>query len=137
MHGAQLTDRRRPVSLMVLSWPFLFLLSYEDRNTVGREANRNVASSASRALPGIPGPCFLEEGGAARSPVPGHGAGIAGRALKMLPGSGGNARSPHPMVPRPVCGAGIHFLPIGILSRAFEALMNSVQIGRASCRERV
>ena len=76
MHGAQLTDRRRPVSLMVLSWPVLFLLRYEDRNTVGREANRNVASSASRALPGIPGPCFLEERGVPRSPVPGRGAGI-------------------------------------------------------------
>ena len=35
-------------------------------------------------------------------------------------------RARHTRWSRPVCGAGINFLAIGILSRAFEALMNSV-----------
>ena len=84
---------------MALSWPVLSLLRYDDRNTVGREANRNLASSASRALPGSPGPRFSEEGGVPRSPVPGDGAGIADHAPKMPPGGGGKPRTARSTVP--------------------------------------
>ena len=48
------------------------------------------------------------------------------RGPRMPPGNGDKERSPRSMVPRPVCSEGFNFLPIGILSRAFEALMNSV-----------
>ena len=84
---------------IALGWRALYLSHYEDRNTVGREASRNPASSGSRALPEGRDLCFPEEGGVPRSPLPGDGAGIADHAPKMPPGSGGKPRTARSTVP--------------------------------------